>query len=70
MGQVFPLGQENLENGKAFSSEGKKKVIEKHTKYWKISDNTICFFSNICINSILFAKVDNVFSLKKTWKKF
>ena len=61
----FPLGLEkleNLENGKAFSSQGKVrefwidwksqgKVRENHTKYWKTEEisekNYLLFFNDI-----------------------
>ena len=60
-------------NGKAFSSQGTVRQFwsdgkdrENHTKYWKfqwISDKYyLLFFSDIYMNFVLFAKMDQVFS--------
>ena len=71
---MFPLGLENLENGKAFSSEeilnSLKKVIEKHTKYWKISDKCYLIFVVIFVLTLYYLLKWITFSvLKKNIEK-
>ena len=66
----FPLGLENLENGKAFSSQG---ILTRLEKSGKITQNTgklrefqtniICYSSVTAkLICILLAKFDKVFS--------
>ena len=70
----IPLGQENLEKWECIFQSGKskgilnrpEKVRENHSKYWKsqgISDKCyLLFFSDIQMNCVLFAKLDQFFS--------
>ena len=67
MGRHFPVRE------KSGNFEQTLKVRENHTKYWKIlkiSDRYyLLLFSDIQITCVLFAKMDQVFSLKnKTLK--
>ena len=70
----IPLGQENLEKWECIFQSGEskgilnrpEKVRENHSKYWKsqgISDKCyLLFFSDIQMNCVLFAKLDQFFS--------
>ena len=62
MARHFPVRE------KAGNFEQTGKVRENHTKYWKTQGILFDIFSDILMNCVLFAKMDQVFSLKKFWK--
>ena len=75
----FPLGLENLEKWENIIQSGKGqkilnrleksgKITQNIGKLWEFQTNVICYFSNIEMNSVLFAKMGQVFSLKNIKK--